>query len=206
MPGMKFFRYSLVMLALSLAGVQTIDAQPATAPSRASANTPTAFMLSYDRLAGAGPEAYVRLFCITDSDDVKLANAEAEFDAEVGIFQKMVHLLWGDDAVNQAIHALGMQSGDDIRSATVTERGDHATVTYADGTAGPMLVKTPAGWRLDTSAFRKGLGMPVSDYVRQLHQMAAIVADVATEIDQKHLRSPDAVAHEIAVKTAGVSR
>jgi len=168
------------------------------------ADSPSAFMLSYDQLAGADPEAYLPLYSVSGSDDRKLAAAEAKFDAEVGMLQKMVQQLWGNDAVNQTIHALGMQTADDIHAAAVTENGDHATVTYADGSAGPMLVKTPAGWRLDTTAFRKALGMPVKDYIKQLHQMSAMVAEVADGIDQKRLRSADAVAHEIAVKMAAI--
>jgi hypothetical protein len=46
--------------------------------------------------------------------------------------------------------------------------------------------------------------MPVDAYIKQLHQLALIAADIADAIDKKQLASVDAVAHEIARRTAAV--
>jgi hypothetical protein len=204
-PQLRMMKQScLFFAAVLLCGTGLARGQASTGSGSIDTTTPAAFLATYDSLAGAAPSQYQSMFSIGDDDDRKLAVAESKFDAQVGMLQKIVQLLWGADAVPQTVHALGMQAGEDIQTAKIVENGSHATVTYADGAAGPILVKTDGGWRLDTAAFRKSLSMPVKDYVKHLRQLSAIIADVADSIDQRKLRSLDTVIHEIAQRTSTI--
>jgi hypothetical protein len=104
--------------------------QTATSLNEIDTSTPLQFMLSYDRLAGADQDAYLPLYQITpDTDDLKLAQAECRFDAQIGMLQKIVQLRFGGDATAQAIHAFGLQTADDIKAAKIVQTGDTAVVT-----------------------------------------------------------------------------
>ncbi len=164
------------------------------------------FMSAYDDLAGAEPSSYFSMFLADSDQDLKLAQLEATFDAQVGMLQRIVRLKWGDGAVGQVIHALGMHAAVDIQSAEILIDGDRAKIQYADGTAGPDLVRTAVGWRLDTSAFRKSLAVPVDQYANRIHQLANVVAEVADAIDRRQLRNADTVSHEIAVRVVAVDQ
>jgi hypothetical protein len=173
---------------------------PATQPTQhpADTTTPMAFLNSYDQLAGEGPEAYRAMYFVDDSDDTqRLAQVQAKFDAEAGMLQKMVSQLWGNDAVDQTLHALGLKTMTDIHTATIKEEGDRASVTFADGTSGPELIKTPKGWRLDLPALQRSLGVPVDDYLKQIRQLTKVVPDVADGIANGKLKSPSSVVSDI---------
>jgi len=202
-----------VLMLILLAAVTALakaDA-PATQPAAKTidASTPMAFMTSYDQLAGEAPEAYQALYYMSDDADEdlqRLAHAEAKFDAQVGILQKMVQQQWDNDAVDQTLHALGLKSLRDIQAATVKETGDRASVIFADGTPGPDLIKTPQGWRLNLPAFRKSLGIPVDDYLKQIHQLAKVLPDVADGIANGKLRTSDAVVSDIVKRINAVAQ
>ena len=199
---------TFLALAIAVSGISLVPAiaeipatrpasQPATKPFDAS--TPMAFMTSYDQLAGESPEAYQALYFLGENDDElqRLAHVEAKFDAQVGVLQKMVQLQWGNDAVDQTLHTLGLKSLRDIQAATVKESGDRASVIFPDGTPGPDLIKTPQGWRLNLSAFRKSLGLPIDDYLKQVHQLAKILPAVGDSISGGQLKTSDAVVSDI---------
>jgi hypothetical protein len=193
------FLPSAMGLCLLLAASALADA-PATQPARHGPNTstPMAFLVSYDKLAGEDPAAYRAMYANDDSDDTqRLAEVQAKFDAEAGMLQKMVQKLWGDDGVDQTLHALGLKTMRDIQLATINQTGDSATVTFADGTIGPELVYTSHGWRLNLRAFRQSLGVPVDDYLKQIRQLSKIIPDVADGIADGRLKSPSAVVSDI---------
>jgi hypothetical protein len=203
-----FHTLLILPVVVTFIGITRADG-PATQPAANSfdASTPMSFMTGYDQLAGEGPEAYQVLYYMSDNPDddlQRLAHAEAKFDAQVGILQKMVQQLWGNDAVDQTLHALGLKSMRDIQAATVKENGDRASVIFADGTPGPDLIKTPKGWRLNLPAFRKSLGIPVDDYLKQIHQLAKILPDVADGISNGKLKSSDAVVSDIVKRINAV--
>jgi hypothetical protein len=167
------------------------------------------FMTSYDQLAGEGPDAYTAMYYLpSDADDdlQRLAHSEAKFDAQVGILQKMVQQQWGNEAGDQVLHALGLKSLRDIQAATVKEVGERATVVFTDGTAGPDLIKTPGGWRLNLPAFRKSLGGPVDDYLKQIHQLAKLMPDVADGISTGKLKTADSVVSDIVKRINAVAQ
>lgn len=139
MPVMKQPAFTIAVIFLciaSLSRAETPASQPTTEPAtrattqqvaRPDANSPMGFLLKYDNLAGQGPEAYHALYSIdTNADSRRLAEVQAKFDAQAGMLQKMVELLWGDDAVDQTLHALGLKTMRDIQSATIKEQGDRA--------------------------------------------------------------------------------
>jgi hypothetical protein len=199
---MRFSKYLLPIVLVAIAVHAATADTPATKPAAKpiDASTPMAFMTSYDQLAGEGPEAYQALYYMSDSSDddlQRLAHVEAKFDAEVGILQKMVDKLWGTDGVDQTLHALGLKSMRDIQAATIKESGDRASVIFSDGTPGPDLIKTAQGWRLNLPAFRKSLGIPVDDYLKQIRQLSKILPDVADGISNNKLKSSDAVVSDI---------
>jgi hypothetical protein len=202
----------LSFLLLLPAAVPALHADaPATqpAPKPIDAATPLAFMTSYDQQAGEGPDAYQALYYLPDDADEelkKLAHLEAKFDAQVGILQKMVQQMWGDDGVDQTLHALGLKSMKDIAAATVKEYGTRATVTFADGTPGPDLIKTPQGWRLNLPAFRKSLGVTVDEYLKQLRQLSKLLPDVADDISGGKLKTADAVVSDIVKRINAVAQ
>jgi hypothetical protein len=172
-------------------------AQPAAHP--VDCTTPMALLNSYDGLAGEDPPAYLSLYELTDDDDVqRLAHVQAKFDAQVGMLQKIVQEKWGDDGVDQTLHALGLKTRRDIESSAIKQMGRHARVIYSDGTPGPDLLKTKAGWRVSIPGFRDSLGMPVDDYLKQLHQLSNLLPDVADAIVDGRLASPSAVVSDIA--------
>jgi len=204
-----FVGSTLILLLMAIILPTARADSPTTIPvaKPIDASTPMSFMTGYDQLAGEGPEAYQALYYMPDNPDddlQRLAHAEAKFDAQVGILQKMVQQLWGNDAVDQTLHALGLKSMRDIQAATVKENGDRATVIFADGTPGPDLIKTPQGWRLNLPAFRKSLGIPVDDYLKQIHQLAKILPDVADGISNGKLKSSDAVVSDIVKRINAV--
>jgi hypothetical protein len=178
------------------ASAQTPATQPTPPPL--DTTTPMAFMISYDRLAGEDPPAYLAMYDLDEQDDIqRLAKVQAKFDAQVGMLQKIIQEKWGDDAVDQMLHALGLKSLRDIQTATVKEIGDRATVVFSDGTPGPELIKTKAGWRLDLPAFCSSLGMPVDDYLKQIHQLSNILPDVADGVVDQKLKDPSSVVSDI---------
>lgn len=200
MENMKRF-YSVVLVLCVLCCIRAAGAQtPATQPAEHPADTssPMRFLTTYDNLAGDGPESYLKMYSVDSSDDSqRLAQVQAKFDAEAGILQKMVKELWGDDAVDQTLHALGLKTMRDIQTATIKEDGNIATITFADGTAGPQLMRTPHGWRLNILAFRKSLGVPVDDYLKQIRDLSKVIPDVADGIADGKLKSPSAVVSDI---------
>ncbi len=211
MPVMKQPAFTIAVIFLciaSLSRAETPASQPTTEPAtrattqqvaRPDANSPMGFLLKYDNLAGQGPEAYHALYSIdTNADSRRLAEVQAKFDAQAGMLQKMVELLWGDDAVDQTLHALGLKTMRDIQSATIKEQGDRARVIFADGTIGPDLIKTPEGWRLNLFALRQSLGVPVDEYLKQIRQLSKIIPDVADGIAGGKLKDPPAVISDIA--------
>lgn len=174
--------------------------EPTTQPAKRGLNTstPMAFLVSYDSLAGADPAAYRELYANDDSDDTqRLAEVQAKFDAQAGMLQKMVQKLWGDDGVDQTLHALGLKTMRDMQTATIKQAGDSATVTFADGTIGPELIYTSHGWRLNLRAFRQSIGVPVDDYLKQIRQLSKIIPDVADGIANGQLKNPSAVVSDI---------
>jgi hypothetical protein len=186
-----------LLIGAALAHADAPTSQPTTQPLDCS--TPTAFMTSYDQLAGQDPPAYLAMYSLDDSDDAqRLAKVESTFDAQVGMLQKIVQQKWGDDGVDQMLHALGLRSLRDIQTSIVKEIGPRATVTFADGTPGPGLIKTKDGWRLDIPAFCKSLGMPVDDYLKQIRQLSKILPDVADGIADGRLKDASAVVSDIA--------
>jgi hypothetical protein len=185
------------IISLSYAAAQTPTTEPAT--RHIDASTPLAFMTSYDALAGEDPPAYSALYFVDDTDDVqRLAKVQAKFDAQVGMLQKIVQQKWGDDGVDQLLHALGLKSLRDIQTANIREYGRRATVQFADGTPGPDLIKVKDEWRLNMPAFSKSLGMPVDDYLTQIRQLAKILPDVADGIVDGKLKDPSAMVGDIA--------
>ena len=94
----------------------------------------------------------------------------------------------------------------DIQAATVKEYGTRATVTFSDGTPGPDLIKTPQGWRLNLPAFRKSLGVPVDEYLKQIRQLGKILPDVADGITNGKLKSSDAVVSDIVKRINAVAQ
>ena len=186
---------------VQFAGAQTAATPPATQPAAAALNcrTPMAFMTSYDSLAGQDPPAYLALYSLSDDPDVqRLAKAQAKFDAQVGMLQKIVGEKWGDDAVDQMLHALGLKSLRDAQSATIKQQpGRRATMVFADGSPGPGLIKIKAGWRLDFPAFCESLGMPVDDYLKQLRQTSKFLPDFADGVVNGKLKDPAALVAEI---------
>jgi hypothetical protein len=172
------------------------------APAAASSidcSTPLALMNSYDHLAGEDPPAYLSLYYLTDEDEIqRLAHVQAKFDAQVGMLQKIVQDKWGNDAVDQTLHALGLKSRRDIDAATLKQIGRHTKVFYADGTPGPELIRVKRDWRVDLPALRDSLGMPVDDYLKQLHQLSNILPDLADGIVNGDLKDADAVMSDIA--------
>jgi hypothetical protein len=196
------------LLSTNFGGLVLADA-PATQPAAGAVDTstPMKFLVSYDQLAGQGPESYRALYSIDANDDSqRLAEVESKFDAEVGMLQKISRLLWGDDGVDQTLHALGLKTMTDIQSATIKQTGDRATITFADGTVGPELVKTPAGWRLDLAAFRQSLGIPVDDYLKQIRQLSKVVPGVADGIADGKLKNPSAVVSDIVKRINAVAK
>jgi hypothetical protein len=146
------------------------------------------------------------MYDLDEQDDTqRLAKVQAKFDAQVGMLQKIVQEKWGDDAVDQMLHALGLKSLRDIKTATVKETGDRATVTFSDGTPGPQLIKTKDGWRLDLPAFCASLGMPVDDYLKQIRQLSLILPDIADGIVDQKLKDPSAVVTDIAKRIDAVA-
>jgi CHAD domain-containing protein len=140
-----------------------------------------------------------------DNDALRLAKTEARFDAQVGMLQKIVQKKWGDDGVDQTLHALGLKSMRDIQSASIKDMGHRATVTFADGTPGPELVKTAKGWRLDLPAFARSLGMPVDDYLKQLRQISKVLPDVADAIVSGKLSQPSDVVQDVVKRLNAVA-
>jgi hypothetical protein len=199
MGGMHTHRSFAVILIGLICTAARADL-PATQPAAhdADTSTPMAFLKSYDQLAGEGPDAYRAMYSIDDSDDSqRLAQVQSKFDAEAGMLQKMVAELWGNDAVDQTLHALGLKTMTDIQSATIKEEGDRAVITFADATAGPELIKTAKGWRLNLLALRHSLGVPVDDYLKQIRQLTKVVPDVADAIASGKLKTPAAAVSEI---------
>jgi hypothetical protein len=185
------------VVVIACAAAQTPATKPTTRPIDAS--TPMAFMTSYDQLAGEDPPAYLAMYYTDETDDTqRLAKVQAKFDAQVGMLQKIVQQKWGDDGVDQMLHALGLKSLRDIQSATVKEYGRRATVQFADGTPGPDLIKIKEGWRLNLPAFCKSLGMPVDDYLTQIRQLSKILPDVADGIADGKLKDSSAMVGDIA--------
>ncbi len=190
---------SMVGLTLLMASGALAD-EPTTQPAKHGPNTstPMAFLVSYDKLAGEDPAAYREMYANDDSDETqRLAEVQAKFDAEAGMLQKMVEKLWGDDGVDQTLHALGLKTMRDIQTATIKQAGNAATITFADGTIGPELIYTSHGWRLNLRAFRQSLGVPVDDYLKQIRQLSKIIPDVADGIANGQLKNPSAVVSEI---------
>jgi hypothetical protein len=186
----------LFVMLCTIARADLPTTQPAKHPVDTS--TPMAFLTSYDQLAGDEPEAYRAMYLIDESDDTqRLAQVQAKFDAEAGMLQKMVAELWGDDAVDQTLHALGLKTMRDVQAATIKEEGDRASVTFADGTSGPELIKTPQGWRLNLLALEHSLGVPVDDYLKQIRQLTKVVPDVADGIASGKLKNTTAVVSDI---------
>ena len=103
----------------------------------------------------------------------------------------------GDSAVTEILHALGLRSLSDIQAGVVKENNGHATVIFADGTPGPVLVRTLQGWRLDVAAFRESLGIPVDDYLKQIRKLGKILPDVADGIANGKLTSSSAAVSDI---------
>ena len=171
---------------------------------RLNTSTPMAFLVSYDKLAGEDPSAYREMYANDDTDDTqRLAQVQAKFDAQAGMLQMMVQKLWGDDGVDQTLHALGLKTMRDIDSATIKQAGDSATVTFADGTIGPELIYTSHGWRLNLHAVRQSLGVPVDDYLKQIRQLSKIIPDIADAIADGRLKNPSAVVSEIVKRLPG---
>jgi hypothetical protein len=166
------------------------------------------FMTAYDNLAGENPDAYLAMYYLDDQDDTqRLAHVEAKFDAEVGMLQKIVQKKWGEDAVDQTLHALGLKTMRDIQAATVKEKGHHASVIFADGTPGPDLIKTKdGGWKLDLPSFCTSLGMPVDDYLKQIRLLSKILPDVADGIAGEKLKDPSAVVSDIVRRINATAR
>ncbi len=167
-------------------------AGPSTTPA---ADSPTQFMISYDELAGAGPEKYLAMFETHGDDERRLARAQSRFDAEVGILQQMVEQKWGPAAVPTVLHAMGLLGTDDLTAAKIVVTGDHAAVTCADGNHGPDLVNTPGGWKVDTTAFAKAVNGP--GYLKQLRQLIRLVPDLADNLAAGKFADPDAMVTEI---------
>jgi hypothetical protein len=186
----------LVGLICAAARADVAATQPTARP--ADTSTPMAFLKTYDQLAGEGPEAYRAMYAIDDSDDSqRLAQVQSKFDAEAGMLQKMVAQLWGNDAVDQTMHALGLKTMSDIQGASIKEEGDRAIITFSDATAGPELIKTPKGWRLNLLALRHSLGVPVDDYLKQIRQLTRVVPGIADDIAGGKLKTPTATVSEI---------
>jgi hypothetical protein len=191
-------RLTALIFALMLTGVALGEGPPATQPA-GDTRTPMAFLTTYDNLAGQGPEAYRALYSTDQNDDTqRLAEVQSKFDAEAGMLQKMVKQLWGDQAEDDVLHALGLKTMRDIQSATIKEEGNRAQVTFADGTDGPDLIKTNAGWRLNLFGFRQALGIPVDDYLKQIRQLSKVIPDIADGIANGKLKSSSAVVSDIA--------
>jgi hypothetical protein len=161
-----------------------------------------AFMTSYDSLAGQDPPAYLAMYFLNDTEDVqRVARVQAKFDAQVGMLQKIIQQKWGDDAVDQMLHSLGLKSLRDIQSATIKQTGRHASVIFSDGTPGPDLIRTRAGWRLDLPVFCTSLGMPVDDYLKQIRQLSNILPDVADGVANGKLKDTGALVSDIVKRT-----
>jgi hypothetical protein len=196
--------FAVILLALICTAARADVPATQPVPHPADTSTPMAFLKAYDQLAGEGAEAYRAMYSLDDSDDIqRLAQVQAKFDAEAGMLQKMVAQLWGNDGVDQTLHALGLKTMSDIQTATIKDEGDRASVTFADGTPGPELIKTPNGWRLNLPALQRSLGVPVDDYLKQVRQLTKVVPDVADGIAGGKLKSPAAVVSDIVKRING---
>src|SRR5438309_2177408 len=97
MPTMQFrfvcrcvFLLSMLSTAAALAdsaATQPAASQPAATRPAGDLTSPKAMMLSYDALAGAGPEAYAPFYLTRSGDDERLVRTETRTDAILGMLQ-----------------------------------------------------------------------------------------------------------------------
>jgi uncharacterized protein YunC (DUF1805 family) len=196
---------TILLLRVSVAlGSGTPATLPTTQPMDLS--TPKAMMLSYDRLAGDDPAAFVPFYATHNPEEEKLVAAEARSEAMYGLLQVMVQEKWGNDGMNTVLRAFGVKTRDDIVAGTVDVDGETARFVWSDDTPAIDLVKKDGGWRIDATKFKNSLGMSVDDYVDSLHDMSPVLSDIADGIDQGKLGTPAAAAAEVERRLKAMNR
>jgi hypothetical protein len=212
---MRFF-VPVLLVALAVT-TSRVDAEsvspPASQPAAASTtqqsdfSTPRAMMLSYDALAGAGPQAFEPFYLTQNADDQRLVRAEARTDAMLGMLQLIVEKKWGKAGVDPVLHAFGSKTHSDIVAAKVKVDGDRATLIWADDQGDPPveMVKSADGrWQIDAGAMRKQLGESVDSYVASMQALSPIISDIADAIDGGKLTTPAAAAAETQRRIAAL--
>jgi hypothetical protein len=206
---MRFFSLALcALITCDLTTTISARAQETTAPSTQSTtaattqpdaidlSTPKAAMLSYDRQSGGGPEVFIPFYQIKGNEDEELVLAITHTDSMLGLLQVMVEKKWGNAGVNTVLHAFGSKTRDDMIAATVTVTGDRAKLAWADGGPPVAMVRVDGEWKIDATAYRKSLGVPVGDYAASLRALSPVISDVADAIDAGKLTMPEAAAAE----------
>jgi hypothetical protein len=180
----------------------TPSTQPSSQPSAATwsarpdLSNPRAALLSYDAESDRGPQVLARYYVTHDEDEKALVRSQARADAMLGILEELTEKKWGTDGMNTVLHAFNFDTRTDIQDAQITIDGDRAKVICTNDQSALELIKTEDGWKIDATALKHAIGMPVEDYMAMFQSMSPIISDMADGIANDKWKTPAAAAEE----------
>ncbi len=115
-------------------------------------------LLAYTRSFATDPLPAVRKAFYALAADGADADRDARYAWRSAQAIAAVRAKWGAAAEAKFAHAVGVDTADDDRAATIAVDGDHATVHYAVSTIrNDHLIRVDGRWLLDEAAYRADL-------------------------------------------------
>lgn len=123
-------------------------------------------------------------------DELKLANAFASQMISTARLAKAVRDNWGHAAETVMMHLCFMDTPEDDSAATVTVRGDHATLNFGALQIAPLyFVKVNGAWQLDMAQYISDYGARLPSIINYCDQSSAAFDKLTAAINSGDVSS-----------------